>query len=828
MLVLLLVGGALIYLQSRTGEEAVRRRALSLVQDALQGQVALGELGLKGQEITLRDLKLYDPEGKLVAEIAEVRLRVSPSALLRRRIVIREANVLRPRLYLVSDERGLNLSRAVAAKRAQLERTGPEERRPSRLAFTLQHLFIEGGTVDFVRHGEEKDLKLSLDGLAGQGTAAWSGPEASFEVSVDLRGTQRAPLQGEVKLSGLLKSRDEALEGAVALAAPGLELDARVRRRSKEAAHVEVKTARLEPGTAGAFAERYPLQVPVQLSGTAELRGDAVTASLEGGAGRARVSLRGDLDVKRLWSEGLTLSAKEVDLSELTPDGPRTSLQLDLTARGGGRTLSTLVGEVKLTVPPSQVRGETLGPIQLHASADRGRFQVPVLRAALPGLNVQASGEGTQERVSLRGTLNATDLAELSRSLGRIRKGELPALAGRGTLTVELKGPLKRPGVTADGEFPQLRFRDNSASDLKVSASMPDVTRLLSAEATVRAAQVKVGGRDFRRVLAQVGSAGNEVTADARFTPVLRDGGGVWREAGELSVHAAGARDEDSRGLLLRELSLRYPEATWTLQRPAKVAFRDGASAEPLLLQSGTQTLEVSGRAWRGELDATAEVQRLDLKLLPSAFVDPKLNLAGLLSAKAHARGPLQKLEVDAEAELDGGRVRRWDALGLSLSGRYAKDRAQGKLRFTSRLARLSARFDLPVKGLARRRHEPIEAFVEVDPQAIGATLTAAGRRESVTGTAGASLSLVGTADDPQARLTIRARNLRAPDYPQLSLHQPNVDVTVEPGDGGKLRVRAEVEATGTAAEVVVRTPYTLADLLDDPPDKAALLAAAY
>ncbi|HYV44563.1 MAG TPA: translocation/assembly module TamB domain-containing protein [Myxococcaceae bacterium] len=832
-LLLLTVGGALLYLQSPSGEARLRREALSALSGALQGSVEVKELALNGEEIILRGLKLYDPERKLVAEIDEVRLRVSATALVRRTLSIREATILNPHLFLTSDDRGLNLSRALAAKKEELERQQPEEKKPSRISFALQHLTIQGGTVAFTREGEgeAKDLKLDLHGLGGEGDAAWSGPERSLKARATLRGAERAPLEGPVALSLQLETKGEALQASVALAAPGLALDAAANRGSKDSAHVDLKTARVEPRLARVLTDRYPLQVPAQLSGTADLQGDTVRAQLDGAAGRSRLQLRGSFDVKRAWSDGFTLSARDVDLSELTPDGPRTRLQLEASARGGGKTLAGLQGEVKLSVPPSQVRGETLGPIQLSASADRGHFHLPSLRAELPGLSVEASGDGTMERMSLRGTLTARDLSELSRSLGRLReKGQVPALAGRGALVVAVDGPVKHPGLTADGQFALLRFQDTAVSGLKVSASIPDVTAPLHAEASLQAAEVKVGSRELRRVSVQIaGGEGAQTSVDARFTPVIRDPStGVWSEGGEMAAHVSGTRDQDSRGMLVREFTVRLPEATWTLQAPAKVAFRDGVATDPLRLVSEAQSITVGGRASLESVDASLEVQRLDLKLLPAAFVDPKLDLAGLLSATVRARGPVRSLEVDAEAELDGGRVRRWDALGLTLAGHYANDRAAGKLRFTSRLATLSARFDLPVKGLARRRHEPIAAFIELDPHELGETFRAAGKKERVTGTAGATLTLVGTADDPAARLSIWARNLRIPDHPQLRLRDPNIDVTVEGGERGALRARAEVEAAGTAAEFVVRTPFTLDGLLDHPPDEAALRKAAY
>src|SRR6185436_15494114 len=114
-----------------------------------------------------------------------------------------------------------------------------------------------------------------------------------------LRGAERAPLDGPVTLSLQLETKGEALQASVALDAPGLALDAAANRGSKEAAHVDLKTARVEPRLAQVLTDRYPLQVPAQLSGTADLQGDTVRAQLDGSAGRAKVALRGSLDVKR-------------------------------------------------------------------------------------------------------------------------------------------------------------------------------------------------------------------------------------------------------------------------------------------------------------------------------------------------------------------------------------------------------------------------------------------------------------------------------------------------------------------------------------------------
>src|SRR5947209_5817314 len=122
LLLVALAGGALLYLNSAAGGERVRQEVLAALKGAVQGSLDVGGIDIHGEELILRDLKLYDPEHALVAEISEVRLRLALSALLRRRLLLREAVIHEPKLYLVQDDRGLNLSRAIASKAAQVEK----------------------------------------------------------------------------------------------------------------------------------------------------------------------------------------------------------------------------------------------------------------------------------------------------------------------------------------------------------------------------------------------------------------------------------------------------------------------------------------------------------------------------------------------------------------------------------------------------------------------------------------------------------------------------------------------------------------------------------
>lgn len=822
LLLALVFLGSLVFVNTETGEGWIRGQAVGQLEKSIEGRAEVESLDVQGRELVLRNLKLHDPEGELVAEIAEVRLELEPGAAVRRRLQIRTATVRAPRLYLKSDERGFNLTRAIALRsRRQQEREAPDAS-PSRYSFRLLQLTVEDGFLEFIREGEDEDRRVRLEGLTGTGEATYDGPARALVSRLALHADAAEPLEGKVSLGASFEMERESMTGALTLRAPGLEAEAKANRRSGESAQVEVKALRLEPETGRAVFPSYPLKVPAALSGTASVEGSSIQAELSGGAGKARVELKGSLDLQRRWSDGLTLTAREVDLSELVENGPRSSLRLTLNARGGGRSLETLTGEASLSVPPSQISGETLGPVELQASAEGGALKLPVLRAVLPGVQLRASGEGTRGQIALSGELKATDLGALAKTLGRMGLGAPLELGGRGALRFDVVGPLRRPGLSARGTFPALRYGTTSLKDLRLTADVEDVTRPLTAEASLQATELRAGGRQLRHLLATVATDGRETQADLRFTPVLRGA-----ETGALALHVAGRVDDDARGLLLRELALKYPEAEWSLQRPARLAFRDGVAAEPIALRSGSQSVTFGGTLAGGTFSGSADLELIDLKLLPAALVDPSLNLAGMLSAQLEARGTMRRPEVEARLELNGGRYKDYSSLGLSLDGRYVQDRARGTLRATSPVARVSARFDTPVQGLVRKRREPVDVLVEVEEQSIEGALAAAGRTERVTGRVRARVSVTGTADDPAARLTVAARDVQPLDFPQLKLQQPNLDLTVESGADGTLSARLDAEAQGSTAQAVVRTPFRVAELISRPPDRAQLLATS-
>src|SRR5262249_5170752 len=162
------------------------------------------------------------------------------------------------------------------------------------------------------------------------------------------------------------------------------------------------------------------------------------------------------------------------DLSELLGRGPRTYLAGVADASGEGTSLETLTGRVDLSVPVSRIRAATVGPVEVHATASKGTFDVRQLTARLPGVGIDGRGRGTAARMQATLEAQVRDLRALGRTFDGLLATRLPPLSGQGQLRLEVSGPLRHPGVGAEGSFRWLRVDQVSARNLQVSARVND------------------------------------------------------------------------------------------------------------------------------------------------------------------------------------------------------------------------------------------------------------------------------------------------------------------------------------------------------------------
>jgi len=786
------------------------------------------DLWLGGAVLT--DVKLYDPESKLVAELARVEARVRLGGLLGQRVDVTEARVDTPRLYLALDERGLNLSRALAPRRPR-----PEEPPSPRgtLRVDVRELVLTHGFVDFRQEledgGERRARLVDLDARAsGHFAAATQGVGAKLEATGGLelptKGPVRLKLEGGGEEGDLRADLDLDVAGLVLDASGAVKLPPESPTGQPSGAltaEVEVRKLSAPPELARGFVPAYPLRVPASLEGKAALTGDVARVTARLRAAGAKVDVDGDLDLERLRTRGVTVKARDVDLSALVEEGPKTNLSADLTARGGGTRLETLDGEVDLTVSPSRYLGQPLGPVELRARAKEGQYTLERLLVLVPGASLQAKGQGNLDALRVDASLTAGDLALLSKALTKLVPGAVPPLAGSGTLELRAEGPPRAPGVQAEGIFTSLVYGDVAVRALTLKAALPDVTRPFTTDATLLMGELRVGERAFRDLSATIATDDRVLEATVR---AMHDA--------PLGLTLGGVVDEDGRGLALQTLALSWPEATWKLQRPTHVGFGGGRVAvEPaLVLSTGTQTLSVVGALEGEQLTARVELDQVDLGLLPRVAVPESLGLGGTVTGFATAKGRLPRPDAEARLQWRDGRVKGYEQLQALVDARYVKDRATGRLEASLPVARLGADFDVPVQGLLRRRRDALSVDAKLEGVDVAGVMKLAGREDPVGGRASAELKVSGPAREPKVDLVVRGQGLTyAAPPPGFALKQPlDLELRVASDrEDDTLDARLDVRGLATQTYVSLRTPFTPAGLIAKPPTLETLLATS-
>lgn len=798
-LLLLLALGAWLFLHTGPGERFAKARIVAASEGALPGNLQIGGLDLSGTTIILTDLVLRDPEGNIVARIARLEVTLSPLDLAKRRVDLERVVVVKPQLFLVLDEKGLNLIRAV--KKAQLEAKAKTE--PGSSTVKIRSFELTDGSIDLKQSTMPGVAPhLALEGLAATGDFSLDARQQDLDGTLELNAALTAPLHGPVSMKGALNKVDDAVSAALKLQLGGLRADGNMKLVGTEQAHLELGAVHLPEETMRAFLLQWPLIADGTLRGSVRREGNVAALDLHAEAGGAQVELGGGVDIAKLRAEGLTVQAREVDFSRLVENGPSSKVTLSLKATGGGTSLETLDGRVELLVPEASLDDQTVGPIELIASAQDGAFTVSRLNAKVPGAVLSVTGEGTVASMNLRGVLRATNLALLGRTVGRIARPEGLPLAGSGSLNFSVEGPPRHPGVALEGSFESLRYDTLTLTGLGLTASVPDVLRPLDADGDVRAQTLTVGARNFRDVHAEVVTRGRALLADVSASGFA-----------DVSLHLGGTRDEDGQGLALAEVQLRYAEATWKLQRPAHLTWGEaGTRVDELVLESGRQRITVQGGTRGLRLDGNALVENLDLQKLPRAAIPETLNLAGLLNAKVTAKGTTARPSLGGQLRLRDGRIKKFEDLSLELDGTFEQDRAVGEVRAVAFNSAVRGNFDLPVAGLLKGTDAPLRVDLAIEATKLERLFAALDVDPGLRGDAAARLHAEGTAKDPRVRIAVDGDHIQQEKGPPGDL-----DLIVESSADGTLVARIDLDTMGSHSYLLVTAPWTAAQFLHGP-----------
>ncbi|HXN41217.1 MAG TPA: hypothetical protein VN918_05465, partial [Myxococcaceae bacterium] len=772
----------------------------------IQGTLTAERLEFGGNRLVLHEVTLRDPEGDLVAEVETIEVRLSLLTLIRRTLDLRKLSIATPRLHLRSDDRGLNLSRAIAPRHPSAP-SSDQNAGTGAFGLLLEDFQLSAGAIDFEQVSDQGKREVRLDRLEAHGDGGYSTVDQKLKIDLKLEGRVTRPTQGPLSLTLTAQGVDDRRAGEVALVFAGLRLDGSAQMAGDD---LRAKLTRLElpPQLVAAWVPTYPLLVPLSASGEGARHAGLAASKLELKAGSTTVVLEGSLNTETHQSPGVTLRASGINLRQLIANGPESNLGLAARVQGGGHSMDTLDGSLELVVPAGQVRDNSVGPIEVKASAHRGNVELSKLVADLPGFRLAGTGRGSERDVFFSGTLTAADLTKFSKTLGGIARQPPLDLAGSGELQVAVRGPTRHPGLSINGAFEKIRYDTYSVEGLSVAGTIPDIDKPLQSQLSLTARRLAAADRTLQDVSVKLTTRGRELAADVRTMGVA-----------QLVLHADAVVDADHQGLLLQGLQLQYPEARWSLQRPVRIHFGGGdLSSERFELRAGKQSIAAAGSLRGKRLRANLQIQALDLSLLPKPLVSPSLRLAGFFSADLRAEGAMPKPGVKARVRLQSGRFKQYEGLELTVDGSYERDRAVGTADARGFGTGLRADFDVPIQALRTRSHERVHLQATLGNTQIDQLLHALDRPEPITGTAAAKIELSGTANHPQLKLELQAKSLRHAQSPPA-----DIALTAQSDENGKLGSSLQWTVAKAKSSLVLRTPLTLAAVLENPPTAETL-----
>ncbi len=510
----------------------------------------------------------------------------------------------------------------------------------------------------------------------------------------------------------------------------------------------------------------------------------------------------------------LSITGGAVDFRAAQPGADRHVLVDDI----GVRAAMTVAGDDVTANASVTARGGQVDVSgRLDTAAMRGHVRVD---ARLPGARLTADGGIDGDAISGQAVVDATDLATLARRLRLDDKTPPAAIAGKGQVNVVVTGTRTAPAVRMTARFPSLRAGDTRVRQLAASVVIPDVRTPEAIDADVTAPSATIGDRDLRSIAVSVRAIGDRLHARAAIA-----------EPYPLRVDIAGRRQRD-RVMTIDTLSIRHPEAKWSLVRPARISLGDAPSVTGLALAADRQRITIDARLGDKQRRARVEIQRFDLARLPRVLVPASLGLGGTIDADVALRdvaGGGGAPRIDAKASLTGGRIRGHRDLSLALSATVVGGRARGRLDARALATAVNARFDLPA-DVARLRGGRAPVRLDVDVADIDLARLAATISETtgkplgarVQGRARLSVRLSGTGQRPQLTVAAAAVKLRADDH---AIGDVTLDVA---GDGARPITVKLTSAAPTHTRVDITTPLSLRDIVHRPPAGAAIMRVPF
>jgi translocation and assembly module TamB len=788
LLVAFVVVGGLWWFRSQKGQAFVRSQVVASARDAIAGRLDFGSADFVEGHLVLTDVKLFTPEGELVAQVARLELDVDVAAAARGHLRFAHVRLSRPKATLVQDARGLNLLRAVASKTPTAN--GPDQ--PLRL--TVEDVSLDDGEVSFT----DGERRLRLEQVAATGAAKLTTPPLSLTSSLSLTANATDPLTGPVTLT----AKTTSPTGGSVRVETDLQIANEVvkGRLDWPSLDADLDEVTVTPALADVLVGPGVLRRTITLRGQLSPRGADV--SVRGGA--ATGSLRGRWDLERRSVEAFTLDADGLDLSEWIEGGPSSRLTLQASGAAADTSIERLSGALEARATWKTSDGRPLGQATAELAAAQGTVTVRKARATVPGATVSLAGRASPASLALSGTLDATDLSQLGSTLVEFTGVAPPTLKGRGSLALGLEGPTRRPRLTAKGTLTDVQVASASAGVVELDLTLPDVCRPLDAAGRFVLRQAVLSGQSLDEASATVSTHGRELSATL-----------ATKGLGDATLTVGGTLEDDASALALATLRFDDSKESWVLEKPTRVRWSPSLRLEPLTLTSRTQRISAQGTLRRGQVDASMGVDSLDLGRLPRVLVPGSLGLAGVVSGSATVVGPLGRPDVTATVRAQDVSVTGVTHVTGTVEGTFLEGIARGTASVSSSLGSVQGSFDVPVDAVLDGGAAPF--LVEATFQDVSLEALQSWRAQTwpVTGMLAGRLQLKGPANDPAVALTIDSTAVTVTPTGPLTraVAFESTTLGVSSRDDGALTVSLTTKALGAGATLTLETPVSIRSL---------------
>lgn len=652
--VVLLVGLATLHLQLPAGLRAARGLIETAAHDQIAGELKLGHIdALRLDHIVVRDVRLLDPEGRVVLSVARAQGGIDLAALLQREVRVVDLFIRRPRAYLYPSLDGTpSLVRALAPR--AIRAGGPPP-----FVVALESAYLRDGRADGQVLGVTLDVRridarasLLLDGVAPQIDVDW----VRARVYQPMPGVADVTAHGHVVLPSVVDARGR-VTWSTGTAWVRFAIDHGVMDLGVE----------LPPTPAAALRTLWagwPFEGVVHGWVAARGTAAALRVATSGTIAGASVAARGTLGLVGQPSYDLALTLGGVEPQRIVPAVPvpiSTGLQGRLV--GAGFDPPTLHARFDGILAPTVVAGFPIPGGPLAARMEAGTIHVERFEPVAPGLRGRIDGS-----VSLGGAVtgNASITADrIARVQGLERIGGAGSvdasfsvapgrplrLRGRGTGRAISWGPLRAATLTTRYDV-SLPPGGGVRLDIEASGTGTVLAGFPLGAVTVHGA----GDQLAIRASGDSSEGPRAVSLDAVVHP-LPDGSGARIELPRVEL---GLRGRVFRGA-----------ATAVTITPRRITI-DGLA----LSRAGGARLEVAGIVEPfGGIDLEGHATGVDLSELFEVARGKRAPVDGRGDLHVSLTGPsTRRPRIQVDARIEDGRYGEFRELGLTVTASHADE----------------------------------------------------------------------------------------------------------------------------------------------------------